>query len=87
MNNHSDWLKDSVCKHYHGDYGTLYSTSTCGGLTIWQCACGHRVATNEVINDFVLKNLIDEYLQSLNVECKDSPNKRHNFIIEDLEDS
>jgi hypothetical protein len=64
----------------------LYSTATCSGITIWQCACGYRTVTNGVVNDLILKDLIDGYVQTLKVECKDSPNYQHSFIIEDLED-
>lgn len=79
-------FKSSICKHYHGDYGTLYFTATGSGLTFWQCACGYRTVSNEVIADFILKDLIDDYLSTLSKECKDSPNHQHNFITEDFED-
>jgi len=52
-------FKDTICKHYHGNYGMLYSNATCGGLTIWQCACGYRTVTNGAINDLILKDLIE----------------------------
>lgn len=67
-------FKETICKHYHGDYGTLYSTASCSGLTFWQCACGYRVMTNGVVVDFILKDLIDSYLKTLEVKCKDSQN-------------
>lgn len=43
-------FKDTICKHYHGDYGMLYSSFADNGVTIWQCACGYRIITNAAVN-------------------------------------
>ncbi len=51
-------FKTTICNHYHGDYGTLYSTFADNGRTIWQCACGYRTVTNGVVN-FSLKEFLD----------------------------